>query len=401
MTRLALTVDAGDPASWAPAVAAYVAHSRERDGFELVLTEVESAIPTPVLGQMVEEVCRHASGGGSFGAISLGHPDGSADAVTVTTPAEVRERLGVSEPDVPTNAGEIVEVARTGKWLLDRLVATRDRHIFERTYVRLEGVPKVSVRIPTWRKPELLVCRAIASALNGRYPDIEVVVCSDGPDPEARRMVEAVQDPRVVYREVPERPNYASHSTHFWMTAGSHAANGALDACTGDVIAPLDHDDAFTETHINELLTALDTSGADAVWGQALCESRNGSWAVWGSAPLRKGYISHGSVLYTRALAHFRFDPHCWLIEEPGDWNMWRRMADAGATFVHLPQVVLVHFKELTSIEDDPSLTEAQLATHDLRATTDQLATDVLGTDARMYLDVSQRDPAAVRASAA
>ena len=209
--------------------------------------------------------------------------------------------------------------------------------------------PLVSVRIPTWKGHELLVSRAIPSVLGGTYSNVEVVVCSDGPDPEARRAVEAIADPRVRYLEVPERPAYAGHFQSFWMTAGSMSANGALDACRGDFIAPLDHDDAFTSGHVVELLGAARESGADLVYGQAACETREGPWGIIGSSPLELGRITHGSVLHSSRLAHFRFDPHCWLLDEPGDWNLWRRMAEAGATIAHLPRVVFIHFKEKTA----------------------------------------------------
>jgi glycosyltransferase involved in cell wall biosynthesis len=174
------------------------------------------------------------------------------------------------------------------------------------------------------------------------------------------------------------------------MTAGSMSANGALDACRGDFIAPLDHDDAFTSGHVAELLAALRETGADLVYGQAACEIRGGPWSIIGSAPLELGRITHGSVLHSSRLSHFRFDRHCWLLDEPGDWNLWRRMAEAGAVISHLPRVVFIHFKEKSSIESRDEVGPRELSgpvgvgDHDL-------ARDVLGTDARWLLSVARR----------
>ena len=77
-----------------------------------------------------------------------------------------------------------------------------------------------------------------------------------------------------------------------------------------------------------------------------------------------------------------RYDSACWLLGEPGDFNMWRRMAAIGARVEHLPRVVLAHSRERTSIEDDPR--SACMGRRDAA----DLAPDVLGTDARWLLDV-------------
>jgi hypothetical protein len=71
--------------------------------------------------------------------------------------------------------------------------------------------------------------------------------------------------------------------------------------------------------------------------------------------------------MYTRRLAHMRYDPDAWLLDEPGDWNLWRRMRDAGARIAHVAHPIAVHFKEGSSKagrEDDP----AQMA-DDVRST--------------------------------
>ena len=45
------------------------------------------------------------------------------------------------------------------------------------------------------------------------------------------------------------------------------------------------------------------------------------------------GEVVHATVMYSSRLRHMRYDPYAWLIDEPGDWNMWRRMQ---ATRSHL-----------------------------------------------------------------
>lgn len=381
------------PETWIPAVTAYVCAAPPGSRRRLFLDTAGAALPGHVLVEMIGAVCEWAGEGHDFAEVAVidSSLEGPPPALRVGDGGEVLAALGVVAWDPPADPATIVRRAREAKGLVDRVVALRDRWRFETAPdPGTSGEPLVSVRIPTWKGHELLISRAIPSVLGGTYPHVEVVVCSDGPDPAARRALERLADPRVRYVEVAERPNYARHFQSFWMTAGSMSANGALDECRGDFIAPLDHDDAFTAGHIAELLAAMRESGADLVYGQAACETRDGPWSIIGSSPLALGRITHGSVLHSRRLAHFRFDPHCWLLDEPGDWNLWRRMAEAGARIAHLPRVVFIHFKEKSSIEQraevGPRELGAQVGVDDR-----DLARDVLGTDARWLLGVARR----------
>ncbi|MGZ4194719.1 MAG: hypothetical protein ACXVRW_19950, partial [Solirubrobacteraceae bacterium] len=204
----------------------------------------------------------------------------------------------------------------------------------------------------------------------------------DGPQPHARAAVEAIEDPRVRYLELDERPAYPTRKESFWQVAGTYPVNRLLDEARGEVIAPLDHDDGFTYTHIPRLLEEL-MRGGDFAFGQAMTEYPEGDWRLLGSAPLRYGEIVHATVMYTSRLRHMRYDPYAWLLDEPGDWNMWRRIQATGASVRHLAEPVAVHFKERSSIggeQRDPA---------DVLA---DLATDVLGTPARELLTVSSRE---------
>jgi Glycosyl transferase family 2 len=267
---------------------------------------------------------------------------------------QLTRAIGLRRPAQPARDDDVAEHAVAAKSLVDSIVAILERW----RYLTApdpwgEREPLVSVRVATWGGTDLLVSRAIPSVLGGDYGNVEIVVCSDGPDPAARAAVEGVADPRVRFLELERRPTYPEQPWSFWETAGSHAVNRALEHCRGSFIAPLDHDDAFTSDHIPKLLEAASSARADFVYGQALMQETNGSWVVRGSAPLAHGHITHGSVLYSGRLGHMRLDPDCWVLGEPGDWNMWRRIQALGGSPLFLPEVVFVHFRERTSIESD------------------------------------------------
>jgi hypothetical protein len=83
-----------------------------------------------------------------------------------------------------------------------------------------------------------------------------------------------------------------------------------------------------------------------------LMEEPDGGWRTVGSEPLRTGEVTHGAIMFSSRLKHVRLDPDCWLVNEPGDWNMCRRAAQTGAPVAFAPHVVLAHFKERSSLEE-------------------------------------------------
>jgi SAM-dependent methyltransferase len=353
--RLLHSPDWERPADWLPVVARYVAGARAGGDTVLCLDATTGSLPLSAIHEMISIVAVAVAGGEPFAdMLLLDAPYARDGLIPVATAADVAERLALEPAPAPASIEAIAEQARAAKLLHDEL----RRVIDVCRYGMAEDpwaspTPLVSVRIATWRGHRLLVERTIPSVLNGSYANVEVVVCSDGPDPEARAAVEGIADRRVRYLELPKRPDYPEQPWSFWETAGIHAVNLALDHCAGAFIAPLDHDDAFTHDHIAVLLDAARAPGADLVYGQALMEDPGATWRICGSAPLAHGHITHGSVLYSRRLGHLRMDADCWLRGEPGDWNMWRRITELGAEVRFVPQIVLVHFRERTSIASD------------------------------------------------
>lgn len=373
------------PMDWLPTLSAYVVWVPADREVTLYLDARGADIDGGLLRSLVESVCSFLSGGLQYAPIGLMEDgvDPPPGAETVTGPLELVRRLGLEVPILTEDPGEVVEHARWVKQILDALQSDIDRAVFESTpRPTLNYDSLVTVRIPTFGSVDLLVERAIPSVLAGVHQNLELLVCSDGPQPHARAAVEAIEDSRVRYIELDERPTYPSRKESFWQVAGTYPVNRLLDEARGEIIAPLDHDDGFTYGHIHRLMEEL-MQGGDFVYGQAMTEYPLGDWRLLGSAPLRYGEIVHATVMYTTRLRHMRYDPYAWLLDEPGDWNMWRRMQATGASVRHVPEPVAVHFKERSSIggeQRDPA---------DVLA---DLAGDLLGTPARELLTVSSRE---------
>ena len=385
--RLWLSPDWPRPETWLGALARYIA--RAPAGGSTCLCLDARGADLDLAGELAAIACESLAPDGEFADVLIvDAPVDMAGTVPVAGAADVLAALGIAAPAPPRDAEAIVARARRGKALADELRAVAEHRAFAAGGDPwLDPEPLVTVRIPTWKGHERLVTRTIPSILEGTHANVEVLVCSDGPDPAARAAVEALaaRDGRVRYLELPERPKHPSQPWSFWETTGLRAANHALDHARGRFIAPLDHDDEFTATHIADLLARARDQRADLVHAQALCEQRSGPPQLIGGHPLAHGHVCHGAVLYSDRLAHLRYDTACWLLEEPGDWNMWRRIGELGATTAYLDRVVLLHTAERTSIEDRVDERTVRVG----RARTAQdLAPDVLGTDAAWYLDI-------------
>jgi len=383
--RLWLSPDWHRPETWLGALSAYLSHA-PADGSTCLCLDATGELPVEIVAALVSGTCERLAGEAAFGDVLIvDSPVDRTGTVPVDDAADVRAALGAPGPQAGDDARELRSRLLFAKRLSDDLRDAAD-------HARVASLPEpawddpeplVTVRIPTWNGIDGLVGRAIPSVLGGTYRNVEVLVCSDGPDPAARAAVEGIGDPRVRYLELPERPDYPAHKLSFWQTTGLRPANFALDHARGAFIAPLDHDDAFTADHVERLLEAARRERADLVHAQAICEQPGCPPVVVGSAPLARGQVAHGAVMYSARLAALRYDPHSWMLNEPGDWNLWRRIAATGVRTAFVPSVVVAHSQERTSIEDDPGM---HLPAPPNPAA---LVADVLATDASWLLDVA------------
>ncbi|MGH2890755.1 MAG: glycosyltransferase family 2 protein [Solirubrobacteraceae bacterium] len=346
--RLLLRADWERPSDWLPVVGTFVA--APLDGrYALCVDATDTTLSISTVYEMLAVVCEEIADNGGFCEILILDTPFIADGtIEVRSADDIRRHLGLQRDDVGLASAErIVAHIQTAKHLADRVAAVAHRFRFLNApdpWTSRE--PLVTVRIATWRKPQLLVERAIPSVLNGLYRNVELLVCSDGPDPQTAAVVASIKDPRLRYMEMSERPVYPEQRWSLWETAGSYAANRMVGEMRGSFIAPLCHDDAFTEDHITELLTAMADGSADLTYGQALMERPEGPWFTLGRAPLAHSQVTHGACLYSGRLRHVTLDPECWLLREPGDWNLIRRVTALGAQARFVPRVVLTHFAE-------------------------------------------------------
>lgn len=111
-------------------------------------------------------------------------------------------------------------------------------------------MPKVSVIIPTYNRPEL-VKKAVASVLRQTYQDFEIIIVDDGMKERAKKSIEEIHDPRILYIQ-----NEKS-------LGGGGARNVGIKAARGEYVAFLDDDDEWLPEKLETQMNAFEKSSSD------------------------------------------------------------------------------------------------------------------------------------------
>ena len=115
---------------------------------------------------------------------------------------------------------------------------------------------KVSVIIPTYKRPEFLL-RAIASVLCQDYENVEILVVDDNNDGDEFR-----KETSLLMNRFANNPKI-KYLRHVKNSNGSAARNTGIKNASGDYIAFLDDDDYFLPQRISYTVDFLENSSTD------------------------------------------------------------------------------------------------------------------------------------------
>lgn len=204
--------------------------------------------------------------------------------------------------------------------------------------------PLVSVRIGAYRGGDLLFERALASVLGQSYRNWEAIVVCDGRDEETAARVAALGDERMRCVQRPRNGPYPEDPEKRWRVAGCHPFNLGAALAEGAWIAPLDQDDEWTDDHLETLLGAARASGAELAYGVGRVDLGEGGETWFGAWPPRLGDFGFQTAIYHAGLAPLLYDVNSHLLGEPADWNLARRMLEAGVMFESVDRIVTTYF---------------------------------------------------------
>jgi glycosyltransferase involved in cell wall biosynthesis len=218
----------------------------------------------------------------------------------------------------------------------------------ELAYVRRERTadpewPLVTIRIAT-HSVGPRIANTLDSCLAQDYPHVEIVVVGDACDEATQDAVHSYRDRGVKFVNLGQRGQYPSEKERLWQVAGSTPMNVGAQLAAGSWIAPCDDDDTFTPDHVSTLLSFARSRDAEMVWSEAAMQRTDGSWERTLGPPLALGRISHGSVLYRSDLRFMDLNRRSHVVDEPADWNLWKRMRAAGVRIVYCPRLTYHHY---------------------------------------------------------
>lgn len=190
-----------------------------------------------------------------------------------------------------------------------------------------EPDPLVTIAIPTRNRQKLLIERALPSALEQTYENLEVIVIGDA-DADVRAAVEAVADPRVRFVSTTHR--YERPDGDPWLTAATLTRNEGYRLARGRWLVDLDDDDSLRPQAIADLLEHARRRGLEVVYAKIQEHRPSGATRAIGSFPPVLGEFSwHGAIVHA-GLRFFEREHVAGDLGLPGDWFCMERMLRAG-----------------------------------------------------------------------
>ncbi len=243
----------------------------------------------------------------------------------------------------------------------------------------IAGPARVTVVIPTYRRPELLR-ECLASVVNQTLREIEIFVSDNGNDEATAAVVASFGDPRIVYAPLAENIGPYDNSTRC-LTLGTAPYVAILQ--DDDLLMPesierrlerIEHGGSSV-TVVNTAHSVIDASGrtlaAEVHWSAA-----DGDWELDGRSFIREslttGLNFHiSTALFRReALVHESFNPEALGYS---DMAIWLRVASRGGRFAYIHEPLSAIREHVQSISAQDGLHERKPADETERITTQTL----------------------------
>lgn len=190
---------------------------------------------------------------------------------------------------------------------------------------------KISVIVPCFNHGEFLP-EAVASVVNAKRRDAELIVVDDGSTDERTRTEADALATKGVRLIRQENKGLAG------------ARNAGIEAAQGEYIFPLDADDRMRGDWIDEAIQILDSEATvGVVYGDAQCfGARTDRWRVgpFDAERLLDANYIHASALYRKVIweEHGGYDGTM-PVQGLEDWDLWLGALERGWRFAYIPKI--------------------------------------------------------------
>jgi hypothetical protein len=198
--------------------------------------------------------------------------------------------------------------------------------------------PLVSIIVTTYNNSNLLINIALKSILNQNYKNLQIIVIADHSTDDTDIQMAKIKDTRVIYQNLSKRPNYPINTRQRWTVAGAVPHNLGLELATGDFITYCDHDDSFTIDRTDKLIEFSRQNKCDLIHHPFYIGTSDHIVTHNDSASLICGKITTSAVFHHSWFKQIPVDLNCWKIDEPGDWNKFKKFKEIGAKICRHPE---------------------------------------------------------------
>lgn len=230
------------------------------------------------------------------------------------------------------------------------------RFKYESQYLDVQEDPLVTVYVPTYNRAEILMARAVPTALAQTYKNFELLIIGDHCTDKTEEYVRSIKDHRVRFYNIPERGyRYPPTAENHWLAGPVVAANKGLELSKGKWIARLDDDDTWTPDHIEALLRFAQKYNYEFVSAQCV-EERCGKQRVDKGVGARDPYYTRrnravrgpnpliggtSTWLFRSYLRFIKYNINCWRKSwnRVNDIDYSLRIFKAGVRMGFLPEV--------------------------------------------------------------
>jgi hypothetical protein len=277
----------------------------------------------------------------------------------------LRAQLTAVGAGVESLAGELHGELRTILKLLElsydddpgdrlRLRALRADPTYEAAFT--EPNPLVSVVIPTWDRPEMLVARSIPSVLAQTHENVEVIVIGDASPASTAAAVATVDDPRVSFHNLTVRGPYDEDRALSWLASGTPGFNAGVARARGRWIAALGDDDEFTPDHIATVLRHAREQRLEFVYDRIRQIMPDGGELLLGTFPPQCARTGLQAALYHAGLSFMGLELAHADFRKPNDWGLIHRMMRIGVRMGMVDEVGVNYWPSMRAHDgqDDP-----------------------------------------------
>lgn len=213
--------------------------------------------------------------------------------------------------------------------------------------------PRVTILLPTHNRADVLGY-AIRSALWQTEKDFELLIVGDGCTDDTARVVGGFDDARIRWFDLPKAP-----------LSGYANRNIALREARGRYVAYAQHDDIWFPDHLEQVIAALEASGAEWGYSRPLWVMPDGVMLPYSVNLTHDNELAHftnvENVIPSSCVVHERqalVRVGYWPEDVPrvADWHCWRRILAPGQTpaIGYCAMPTALHFRANWRQDDHP-----------------------------------------------